>query len=150
MSGAFAVPHSQLCSMPQPSHMLGLKGQSLEASSNMPMPQVASCPLQPSLAPVFSNDMAGGFGVPTFGAPLAEPCNTAIELGPATTEMHSLGQANPDAQPYQAQAVSGPHGVPNMPCDNSGWCFCCTTQPAVQHATAIPHAWFERTKPGGQ
>ena len=127
MSGAFAVPHSQLCSMPQPSHMLDLKGQSLEASSNMPMPQVASCPLQPSLAPVFSNDMAGGFGVPTFGAPLAEPCNTAIELGPATTEMHSLGQANPDAQPYQAQAVSGPHGVPNMPCDNSG-------------AFAVPHS----------
>lgn len=118
---ALQAPCATGCASPfQPSHMLGLKGQSLEASSNMPMPQVASCPLQPSLAPVFSNDMAGGFGVPTFGAPLAEPCNTAIELGPATTEMHSLGQANPDAQPYQAQAVSGPHGVPNMPCDMSG------------------------------
>ena len=98
--------------------MPGLIGQSLEASSNMPMPQVEPCPLQPSLVPVFSNDMAGGFGVPTFGAPLAQPCNTTIEPGPATIEMHSFGQANPDAQPHQV--VRGPHGGPNMPCDMSG------------------------------
>ena len=119
MSGDFAAPHSQLCSMPQPSHMPGLIGQGLEASSNMPMPQVEPCPMQPSVVPALSNDMATGCGdVPAFGAPLSGSCNTI--MGPTTIETHSFGQANPDAQPYQAQVVSGPHGVPSMPCDMSG------------------------------
>ena len=105
MSGDFAAPHSQLCSMPQPSHMPGLIGQGLEASSNMPMPQVEPCPMQPSVVPVFSNDMASGCGVPTFGAPLADPCSTTIQ--PATMQMHSFGQANPDVQQGFANLCSG-------------------------------------------